>query len=29
MKKALELDPLSGIYNTVLGLSYDYARQYG
>ncbi len=28
MKKALELDPLSGIYNTVLGLSYYYARQY-
>jgi adenylate cyclase len=26
--KALELDPLSGIYNTVLGLSYYYARQY-
>ena len=28
MKRALELDPLSGIYNTVLGLSYYYARQY-
>jgi adenylate cyclase len=28
MKKALELDPLAGIYNTVLGLSYYYARQY-
>jgi tetratricopeptide (TPR) repeat protein len=28
MKKALELDPLPGIYNTVLGLSYYYARQY-
>ncbi|MGD0179090.1 MAG: winged helix-turn-helix domain-containing protein [Terriglobales bacterium] len=28
MNRALELDPLSGIYNTVLGLSYYYARQY-
>lgn len=28
MKKALELDPLSPIYNAYLGLSYFYARQY-
>jgi TolB-like protein/DNA-binding winged helix-turn-helix (wHTH) protein len=28
MIRALKLDPLSGIYNTVLGLSYYYARQY-
>jgi tetratricopeptide (TPR) repeat protein len=28
MKKALELDPFSRIYNTVFGLTYFYARQY-
>jgi len=28
MKKALELDPFSPIYNTVFGLSYFYARDY-
>jgi TolB-like protein/DNA-binding winged helix-turn-helix (wHTH) protein/tetratricopeptide (TPR) repeat protein len=28
MKKALELDPLSPIYNAYLGLNYFYARQY-
>ena len=29
MKKALELDPFSPIYNTVFGLTYFYAREYG
>jgi TolB-like protein/DNA-binding winged helix-turn-helix (wHTH) protein/Flp pilus assembly protein TadD len=28
MKKALELDPFSRIYNTVFGLTYFYARKY-
>jgi tetratricopeptide (TPR) repeat protein len=28
MKKALELDPFSRIYNTVLGITYFYARKY-
>jgi len=28
MKKALELDPFSRIYNTVFGLTYLYARRY-
>jgi len=28
MKKALELDPFSRIYNTVFGLTYFYARRY-
>jgi TolB-like protein/DNA-binding winged helix-turn-helix (wHTH) protein/Flp pilus assembly protein TadD len=28
MKRALELDPFSPIYNTVLGLTYFYARRY-
>ena len=28
MKKALELDPFSRIYNTIFGLSYFYARKY-
>jgi TolB-like protein/DNA-binding winged helix-turn-helix (wHTH) protein/Tfp pilus assembly protein PilF len=28
MKKALELDPFSRIYNTVLGMTYFYARKY-
>jgi tetratricopeptide (TPR) repeat protein len=28
MRKALELDPLSPIYNTVMGLTYYFARQY-
>jgi adenylate cyclase len=28
MKKVLELDPLSPIYNTVLGFTYYFARQY-
>ena len=28
MKKVLKLDPLSPIYNTVLGLTYYFARQY-
>jgi tetratricopeptide (TPR) repeat protein len=28
MKKALQLDPFSRIYNTVFGLTYFYARKY-